>query len=72
MLVFISFWRASAIVLCDMGSTVYYIGGIVEQAIGKRRPGISAPSCCSRMPYGAFYIESCAMFVLGGVYRVVK
>src|SRR5437016_9104917 len=38
MLVFISFWRAAAIVLCDMASTVYYIGGIVEQAIGKAAP----------------------------------
>jgi hypothetical protein len=25
-------------VLCDMASTVYYIGGIVEQAIGKAAP----------------------------------
>src|SRR5207248_5574876 len=25
MLVFISYWRAAAIVLCDMASTVYYI-----------------------------------------------
>src|SRR6266852_4308949 len=38
MLVFISFWRAAAIVLCDMASTAYYIGGIVEQAIGKAAP----------------------------------
>ena len=38
MLVFISFWRASAIVLCDLASTAYYIGGIVEQAIGKSAP----------------------------------
>ena len=29
MLSFISFWRAAAIVLNDLGSTVYYIGGIV-------------------------------------------
>jgi len=36
---FISFWRAAAIVLNDMASTVYYIGGISEQAIGKPRPG---------------------------------
>ena len=38
LLVFISFWRAAAIVLCDMASTAYYIGGIVEQAIGKAAP----------------------------------
>ena len=38
LLVFISFWRAAAIVLCDLASTAYYIGGIVEQAIGKAAP----------------------------------
>ena len=34
MLSFISFWRAAAIVLADLGSTAYYVGGIVEQAVG--------------------------------------
>src|SRR5215470_7186216 len=38
MLVFISYWRAAAVVLCDMASTVYYIGGIVEHAVGKAAP----------------------------------
>src|SRR5436309_14709747 len=27
MLTFISFWRAAAIVLCDLGSSAYYVGG---------------------------------------------
>ena len=30
MLSFISFWRAAAIVLCDLGSSAYYAGGIAE------------------------------------------
>src|SRR5712691_8329095 len=51
MLSFISFWRAAAIVLNDLGSSAYYVGGIAEQAV---------------------YVESCAMFTRGGVYRVVK
>ncbi len=72
MLVFISFWRAAAIVLCDLASTAYYIGGIVEQAVGKAAPwyifGVMAFSYAVR----GVYIESCAMFVRGGVYRVVK
>ena len=38
MLSFISFWRAAAIVLNDLGSSVYYAGGIAEQAIGKNAP----------------------------------
>ena len=37
-LTFISFWQASAIVLNDLASTMYYIGGITEQAIGKPAP----------------------------------
>ena len=37
-LAFISFWRSAAIVLCDLASTAYYIGGISEQAIGKAAP----------------------------------
>ena len=38
LLSFISFWRAAAIVLNDLGSTAFYIGGIVEQAVGKAAP----------------------------------
>jgi len=72
LLTFISFWRAAAIVLNDMGSTAFYIGGIVEQALGKSAPwfilGIMVFSYIVR----AVYIESSAMFVRGGVYRVVK
>lgn len=72
MLSFISFWRASAIVLCDLASTAYYIGGISEQTIGKAAPwfilAVMLFSYCVR----ALYIESCSMFVRGGVYRVVK
>ena len=29
MFTFISYWRTAAVVLCDMASTAYYIGGIV-------------------------------------------
>src|SRR5438093_8839818 len=38
MLTFISFWRAAAIVLCDLGSSAFYVGGIAEQAVGKGAP----------------------------------
>src|SRR2546425_362654 len=72
MLVFISFWRAAAIVLCDMASTVYYIGGIVEQAIGKAAPWYIGAVMLFAYAVRGVYIESCAMFVRGGVYRVVK
>src|SRR2546422_4379836 len=39
LLSFISFWRAAAIVLSDLGSTAYYVGGISEQAVGVARNG---------------------------------
>src|ERR1700746_399893 len=38
MLTFISFWRTAAVVLCDLASTAYYIGGIVERSIGPAAP----------------------------------
>ena len=38
MLSFISFWRAAAIVLSDLASSAYYVGGIAETAIGKSAP----------------------------------
>ena len=38
MFTFISFWRTAAIVLCDLASTAYYIGGIVESQIGSGGP----------------------------------
>lgn len=72
MLVFISFWRAAAIVLCDLASTAYYIGGIVEQAIGKAAPWYIFAVMLFSYAVRGVYIESCAMFVRGGVYRVVK
>ncbi|MBI5201441.1 MAG: amino acid permease, partial [Elusimicrobia bacterium] len=72
MLTFISFWRAGAIVLNDMASTAYYIGGIAEQAIGKSAPWfillVMAFSACML----AVYVEASSMFVRGGVYTVVK
>ncbi len=36
---FISFWQAAAVVLNDMASTMFYIGGITEQAIESRLHG---------------------------------
>src|ERR1700680_4182125 len=72
LLSFISFWRAAAIVLNDLGSTAFYIGGIVEQAAGKAAPWFILGVMCFSYAVRAVYIESSAMFVRGGVYRVVK
>jgi amino acid transporter len=72
MLTFISFWRASAIVLCDLASTAYYIGGIVEQACGRSAPYFILAVMLFSYAVRAVYVESCSMFTRGGVYRVVK
>src|SRR5438046_5205265 len=72
MLSFISFWRAAAIVLNDLASTVYYIGGISEQAIGKAAPWFVLGVMLFAYAVRAVYVESCTMFTRGGVYRVVK
>src|SRR4051794_36184680 len=69
---FISFWRAAAIVLNDMASTVYYIGGISEQAIGKAAPWFVLAVMLFAYAVRSVYIESCTLFTRGGVYRVVK
>jgi len=71
MLSFISFWRAAAIVLCDLGSSAFYAGGIAETAIGKSAPWFILAIMLFSYAVRAVYIESCSMFVRGGVYRVV-
>src|SRR5580693_9836942 len=72
MLSFISFWRASAVVLCDMGSSAFYAGAISEQAIGRSAPWFILAIMLFAYAVRSMYIESCSMFVRGGVYRVVK
>jgi amino acid transporter len=72
MLTFISFWRAAAIVLNDLASSAYYAGGEAEAVIGKTAPWFILAIMLFSYAVRAIYVESCAMFVRGGVYRVVK
>ena len=72
MLTFISYWRAAAIVLNDLGSSAFYACGIAEQAIGKSAPWFIVAVMLFSFTVRAVYVESCSMFVRGGVYRVVK
>jgi len=71
MLSFISFWRAAAIVLSDLASSAYYVGGIAEHAIGKAAPWFILAIMLFSYAVRSIYIESCSMFVRGGVYKVV-
>ena len=72
MFTFISYWRTAAVVLCDLASTAYYIGGIVEGAIGPAAPWFILAVMLFSYAVRSIYIESCSLFVRGGVYRVVK
>jgi amino acid transporter len=72
MLTFISFWRAAAVVLNDLGSSAFYAGGIAEQAVGAAAPWFILAIMLFSFAVRAVYVESCSMFTRGGVYRVVK
>ena len=72
MLTFMSYRRTAAVVLCDLASTAYYIGGIVESQIGKAAPWFILAVMLFSYAVRSIYIESCSMFTRGGVYRVVK
>jgi amino acid transporter len=72
MLTFISFWRAAAVVLNDLGSSAFYAGGIAEEAVGKAAPWFILGVMLFSFAVRAVYVESCSMFTRGGVYRVVK
>jgi len=72
LLSFISFWRAAAIVLSDLGSSAYYVGGDAEKVIGKSAPWFILAVMLFANCVRALYVESTSMFVRGGVYRVVR
>jgi amino acid transporter len=69
---FISFWRGAAIVLSDLASSMFYAGGIAEQAIGKSAPWFVLGVMLFSFAVRSVYMESCSMFVRGGVYVVVR
>ena len=72
MLTFISYWRAAAIVLSDLASSAYYVGGDAEKVIGRSAPWFVLAVMLFSYAVRSVYIESSSMFVRGGVYRVVK
>src|SRR3984893_14627385 len=69
---FISFWRGASIVLSDLASSAYYAGGIAEIAIGPAAPWFVMAVMLFSFAVRSVYMESCSMFVRGGVYIVVK
>src|SRR5947208_9862184 len=69
---FISFWRGAAIVLSDLASYAFYAGGVAEEAIGKSAPWFVLGVMLFSFAVRSVYMESCGMFVRGGVYVVVR
>jgi len=69
---FISYWRAAAVVLSDLASSAFYAGGIAEHAIGKSAPWFILGVMLFSFAVRSVYLESCSMFVRGGVYVVVR
>src|SRR3954447_24913637 len=69
---FISFWSAAAVVLSDLASSAFYAGGIVEHAVGKSGPWFVLAVMVFSFAVRSVYLESCSMFVRGGVYIVVR
>jgi len=68
---FISFWRGASIVLSDLASSAFYAGGAAEQAVGKSAPWFVLGVMLFSFAVRSVYMESCGMFVRGGVYVVV-
>ncbi len=58
--------------LSDLASTMFYVGGISEQAIGKSAPWFVLGVMFFSFAVRSIYLESCSMFVRGGVYVVVR
>jgi amino acid transporter len=69
---FISFWRGAAIVLSDLASSAFYAGGIAEGAIGRSAPWFILGVMLFSFAVRSVYMESCSMYVRGGVYVVVR
>ncbi len=70
-LAFISFWRGASIVLSDLASSMFYAGGAAEAAVGKAAPWFVLGVMLFSFAVRSVYMESCGMFVRGGVYVVV-
>ncbi len=69
---FISFWRGASIVLSDLASSAFYAGGIAEHAVGKSAAWFVLGVMLFSFAVRSVYMESCSMFVRGGVYVVVR
>ena len=68
---FISFWRGASIVLSDLASSMFYAGGAAEAAVGHSAAWFVLAVMLFSFAVRSVYLESCSMYVRGGVYVVV-
>src|SRR6201998_921084 len=69
---FISLWRGASIVLSELASSAFYAGGAAEQAVGRAAPWFVLGVMLFSFAVRSVYMESCSMYVRGGVYVVVR
>ena len=69
---FISFWRGASIVLSDLASSAFYAGGEAEANVGQAAPWFVLGVMLFSFAVRSVYLESCSMYVRGGVYVVVR
>src|SRR5438045_1286266 len=72
MLTFISFWRAAAIVLNDLGSSAFYAAGLAEEAVGKAAPWLILGVVFFAYAVRSVSVESCSIITTNGVYLIDK
>ncbi len=58
--------------LADLASSAFYAGGAAEHAIGKSAPWFVLGVMLFSFAVRSVYLESCSMYVRGGVYVVVR
>ncbi len=56
----------------DLAASSFYAGGITEQAVGRAAPWFVIAVMLFGFAIKSVYLESCSMFVRGGVYVVVR
>ena len=72
MVTFIPFWKAAAVVLCDVGSSAFYAGGIAMRAFGPAFPWYILAVMLFSGLLLMLELEACSLFVRGGAYKIVR
>jgi magnesium transporter len=72
LLSFISSGRGAALALVELGGAVFFASGVAERALGPSAPWFVLAAVLLGLVLRAIDLESCALFVPGGLYGTVK